>query len=85
MTASFATVLGHSRLCFWPEISETKVLGKRINHRTMLGASKTIPAHVLSVLLHALGRGSCVEDQIFSLCKDKIKELILEKWFLSLF
>lgn len=55
MTAGFATALGHSRLCFWPEISETKMFGKRKNHRTMLRASKTIPANGLSVLLHALG------------------------------
>lgn len=84
MTAGFATALGHSRLCFWPEIRETKMLGKRRNHRTMFRASRAISANVLSVLLHALGHNSCVEDRISSLCAEKNEELMLEKGFLSL-
>lgn len=72
MTAGFATAVGHSRLCLWPEISETKMLGKRRNHRTTLRASRAIPANVLSVLLHVLGHDRHVEDQLFFCTGKKI-------------
>lgn len=42
MTVGFATALGHSRLCSWPEIRETKMPGKGRNHITILIASKVI-------------------------------------------
>lgn len=71
MTAGFATALGQSRLCSWPEIRETKMPGKGRNHITILRASRAIPSQCAQCALTCTRSCTMAVWKIYSVQKQR--------------